>query len=557
MPQVRILSPRPRCRLAEVQEGTQVGAYKLLHQIGAGGMGAVWLAEHSMLGRRAAVKILHGEFTSRTEIVQRFFNEARAATAISDPGIVQVFDFGQHTDGTAYIVMELLEGQGLDRRVREHGPMHPADALRIIRQIAKSLGAAHTRGIVHRDLKPENIFLVRDDEVAGGERAKILDFGIAKLQGDTQGWRTNTSQVMGTPLYMSPEQCRGAGQVDQRTDIYSLGCLLFVLLTGRPPFIAEGSGELIAMHLREAPPHASQFNVRVPPKVDELVARCLAKDPGERFGNGIELANAVSDLLASLSTTPPRAITPAPPPRDALIGTASTTLSSSSGVMAAVAETRPSEVMHRRSRALPMVGGLIALAIVGFVVIVIAKNRPRVRTVDVDSSESVTSTKQPTTTPVIEPTTPPETQPTTTPVSTPSTADVSTRMLQVINGFLRWSATHAGAACPTAKDLAPLKLDDPWGHPMQLTCVDQPANQMIGIVSMGPDGIAGNRDDVASWTLPGDVTEAIAGSRWTARGAPKPKPKRGGGTTTGGATAPVIKDLDGDGIPEERTPTKN
>jgi len=538
-----------------------VGAYKLLHQIGAGGMGAVWLAEHTMLGRRAAVKILHGEYTHRSEIVQRFFNEARAATAISDPGIVQVFDFGEHTDGTAYIVMELLEGQGLDKRVRDHGPMHPADALRIIRQIAKSLGAAHTRGIVHRDLKPENIYLVKDDEVAGGERAKILDFGIAKLQGDNQGWRTNTSQVMGTPLYMSPEQCRGAGQVDQRTDIYSLGCMLFVLLTGRPPFIAEGSGDLIAMHLREAPPHASQFNVRVPAQVDDLISRCLAKDPGERFLNGTEMANAVSELLSSLSTLPPRAITPAPPASDPRIGTASTTLSSSSGVMAAVAEVQPTEV-PKRPRALAMIGGLVALAIVGFVAIVIARRPPPVRVVNVESSGSAKA--KPPEVPVTEPVAAAVTDAA---VTTASVGDprneISTRMLQVINGFLRWSATHAGAACPTAKDLAPLKLDDPWGHPMRLTCVDQPANQMIGIVSAGPDGVAGNRDDIASWTLSGDVTDAIAGPRWTARRATSSTTNRTGstagtGATTGttntdGTTGPKIRHDDGDGIPDVRT----
>jgi serine/threonine-protein kinase len=211
---------------------------------------------------------------------------------------------GPAEDGD-YLVLEFVEGTTLRARMEEG--LTKEEALNIVLQIARVLAVTHARGIVHRDLKPENIYLVRDDEVAGGERAKILDFGIAKLQGDTQGWRTNTSQVMGTPLYMSPEQCRGAGQVDQRTDIYSLGCLLFVLLTGRPPFLAEGSGELIAMHLREAPPHASQFNVRVPPSVDALIARCLAKDPAARYLNGIELANAASEVLSALSAELPRA----------------------------------------------------------------------------------------------------------------------------------------------------------------------------------------------------------------------------------------------------------
>src|SRR6476619_3928398 len=202
---------------------------------------------------RAAIKVLHASFTSRPDIVTRFFNEARAATAINDPGIVQIFDFGHHTDGSAYIVMELLDGEPLDHRIAR-GPMSVGDVLRIMRQVASALGAAHARGIIHRDLKPENIFLVRDPEVPGGERAKILDFGIAKLASADGGSKTQTSAVMGTPTYMSPEQCRGAGHVDQRSDVYALGCVLFALLVGRPPFLAEGIGDIIAMHLREQAP---------------------------------------------------------------------------------------------------------------------------------------------------------------------------------------------------------------------------------------------------------------------------------------------------------------
>src|SRR3954469_3298619 len=143
-------------------EGAQIGGYRVVRQIGEGGMGAVWLAEHSMLGRRAAIKILHSSYSQRPEIVTRFFNEARAATAISDPGIIQIFDFGYHSDGNAYIVMELLEGEPLDRRLRRVGPFAISDALRIVRQVANSLAAAHAHGIVHRDLKPENIILVPD-----------------------------------------------------------------------------------------------------------------------------------------------------------------------------------------------------------------------------------------------------------------------------------------------------------------------------------------------------------------------------------------------------------
>src|SRR5512147_583315 len=142
----------------QVFEGAPIGGYRVLRQIGEGGMGAVWLAEHAMLGRRAALKVLHPEYSSRPEIVTRFFNEARAATAIADPGIVQIFDFGHHVDGSAYIVMELLDGEPLDRRLKREGALSLADGLRLMRQVASTLGAAHACGIVHRDLKPENIF---------------------------------------------------------------------------------------------------------------------------------------------------------------------------------------------------------------------------------------------------------------------------------------------------------------------------------------------------------------------------------------------------------------
>jgi len=283
--------------------GSQIGAYRILDQIGEGGMGSVWLAEHMAIGRKAAVKLLHGEYSTRQEIVQRFFNEARAATQISDPGIVQIFDFGTTPTGQAYIVMELLDGEALDRRLARMGKLSVHDALRILRQVSSTLGAAHARGIVHRDLKPENIFMVRDPEVPGGERAKILDFGIAKLS-DNAGVKTQTNALMGTPQYMSPEQCRGSGGVDARSDVYALGCVLFALLTGEPPFVAEGHGELIVAHLQQPPPAVSSRTPHVPPAVDALAMKCLAKTPAERYATGTELAQAIGMLITSTSQPP-------------------------------------------------------------------------------------------------------------------------------------------------------------------------------------------------------------------------------------------------------------
>ncbi|HEV7555332.1 MAG TPA: serine/threonine-protein kinase, partial [Kofleriaceae bacterium] len=271
----------------------------------------VFLAEHTLLRRRAALKILHTTFSQRDDIVERFFNEARAATTIADPGIIQVFDFGYHSD-TAYIVMELLEGESLDGRLKRLGRLPAMDVLRLTRQLSLSLSAAHQRGVIHRDLKPENIFVVPDLEVFGGERTKILDFGIAKLSDlETNRLRTQTGLMMGTPVYMSPEQCRGSGSIDHRADIYSLGCVMFQMLTGRPPFDHEGGGELIAAHLKEIAPAPSTI-VEVLPAVDAIVARCLAKEPHERFSTMHELALELDQVLRT-GTFPPHAqLTPIP-----------------------------------------------------------------------------------------------------------------------------------------------------------------------------------------------------------------------------------------------------
>ncbi|MDQ3366624.1 MAG: protein kinase [Myxococcota bacterium] len=277
-----------------ITEGATVGAYRVLRKLGEGGMGVVYVAEHALLGRRAAIKVLLPELSANREIVQRFFNEARAVTQIADPGIVQIFDFGFHTDGSAFIVLELLEGESMDARLLRIGRFSPFDCLRLMRQICTSLQAAHAKGIVHRDLKPENIFIVGDPAVTGGERAKILDFGIAKLSAEEPGMmKTRTGMVMGTPVYMSPEQCRGAGEIDHRSDIYSVACVMMTMLTGAPPFHGEGSGDLIAAHLREPPPLASSRVHGLPPVIDQILQRSLAKSPNDRFGSMMELVETI------------------------------------------------------------------------------------------------------------------------------------------------------------------------------------------------------------------------------------------------------------------------
>ena len=220
-----------------------------------------------------------------------------------------IYDFGWHGDGAAYIVMEHLTGESMQARLR-NGRLPAPEAVRLVQQTAMAMAVAHAAGIIHRDLKPDNLFLVRDPVVAGGERIKILDFGIAKLLGDDHGnpARTRSGMIMGTPTYMSPEQCRGAGDIDHRTDIYALGCVLFHLLCGRLPFLARTPGDMIAAHLLETPPLPSMFAPHVSIELDEITTRCLAKRADDRYASMTELARALAGAggaLGEIASIPP------------------------------------------------------------------------------------------------------------------------------------------------------------------------------------------------------------------------------------------------------------
>ena len=267
--------------------GHVVGKYRVLDQLGEGGMGTVYRAEHVVLGSPAAVKILLPQFTQDHVVVDRFFQEARAASAIRHAGIVEVFDFGRLPNGQAYIAMELLRGEDLSMFLARHGTLELPLAAQIAMQMLAALNATHVLGVIHRDLKPDNIFLVPDRGAPGAIRVKILDFGIAKLTGRSlagQPGRPRTkNMILGTPAYMAPEQCRGGAEVDARADLYAVGCLLFELLTGRPPFVARGDGEVMAMHIYEPPPRLSNLAPHLPVELDALVAKLLTKDPADRI----------------------------------------------------------------------------------------------------------------------------------------------------------------------------------------------------------------------------------------------------------------------------------
>ena len=274
--------------------GQQFGNYRAISLLGEGGMGAVYLAEHPAIGRRVAVKVLHKNYIRDENLLTRFLNEARAANAIRHPNIIEILDSGTIADGTPFLVMELLEGESLGTRIRRVGALPMQSAVEFCYQTASALGAAHKKGIVHRDLKPDNLFVVPDPHDPERERIKVLDFGIAKLQQSANdSVKTRTGTLMGTPIYMSPEQCRGTKTVDHRSDIYSLGIIFFEMLCGQPPFVSEGFGELVNMHLNVAPPAPSTQNANVPPALDAIVLKMLSKNPDERFADMGELMTAL------------------------------------------------------------------------------------------------------------------------------------------------------------------------------------------------------------------------------------------------------------------------
>jgi eukaryotic-like serine/threonine-protein kinase len=278
--------------------GTTVGSYRITEKVSTGGMGTVFKAEHTLIGKHAAVKILHPELRNNRDVVQRFFNEAKATSQIKHPGIVEMFDFGYLDSGDGYIVMEFLDGMSLAQRMKRAGKMQESEAALILRSVCGALAAAHTKNIVHRDLKPDNIFLCPDPESPIGERPKLLDFGIAKLNvGSTGGPNaTKAGQVMGTPTYMSPEQCRGTGGIDQRADLYSIGCILFEMVAGRPPFTEQGAGELLGAHLYLEPKRPTEVGAMISRDAEELIMQLLQKDPDKRVQTAQELAKKFGEL---------------------------------------------------------------------------------------------------------------------------------------------------------------------------------------------------------------------------------------------------------------------
>jgi len=273
-----------------------------------GGMGAVYRGTHLMLGRPVAIKLIKPELVTSEAVVERFLREARSASQLSHPNIVTVHDLGRTDDGTLYIAMELVDGQSLKELVQKTGPLAQDRAIALTKGICAALTLAHRQGIVHRDLKPQNVMICPTAD--GGEIPKLLDFGIAKTFESDEPALTATGMVLGTPQYMSPEQAQGQ-TVDARSDLYALGIMLYEMLGGHVPFRDTSIPALLVKHMKEPPPPLSRIRAGLPAGLENVVLRCLEKDPAARFANADEVAKAL-DAASGVGAAP--AVSPPPPP---------------------------------------------------------------------------------------------------------------------------------------------------------------------------------------------------------------------------------------------------
>jgi serine/threonine protein kinase len=298
------------------------GRYYVLHKIGEGGMGVVYAAKHAVIERPLAIKVLKRDATRDPAIVRRFVQEAKAASRIGHPNIVDVTDFGTTADGMTYSVMEFVDGTTLSRAIKEGAPLPFERAVRIAAQIARALGAAHDKGIVHRDLKPENVFLI--DRDGRPDFVKIVDFGIAKVQpaaGAAEGPKlTRQGSIFGTPEYMAPEQANGRGDTDHRVDIYALGTILYEMICGRVPIKGGNMMQTIAMQMLDAakPPSVAYPELNVPPQLEAVIMCALAKNRDERYPRMSDMLGALDTIAGSLAAAagPTLSLQPLPPGAD-------------------------------------------------------------------------------------------------------------------------------------------------------------------------------------------------------------------------------------------------
>ncbi|MEZ4453529.1 MAG: serine/threonine-protein kinase [Nannocystaceae bacterium] len=307
--------PAPAGTSANLEGSLLLDRYQILSRLGAGGMGVVYLAEHITIKKRCAIKVLADEYAGKSDIVDRFLQEARAASMIAHENVVEITDFGKTPSGSVFFVMEMLAGEDLAGTLEREGPL-PWERVRgMMIQICRALGAAHDKGIIHRDMKPENCF--RIERSGSKDFIKVLDFGIAKVTGDEADGKglTRTGMIFGTPEYMSPEQAQGV-RVDHRADIYAVGIILYELLTGRVPFTADTFMGVLTKHMFEVPPAPTSVapGVKIPREAEAVILKALQKDRDLRFGSMKEMQAAIEavgtgaravDVVAEKIVRPP------------------------------------------------------------------------------------------------------------------------------------------------------------------------------------------------------------------------------------------------------------
>jgi serine/threonine-protein kinase len=282
----------------EVYEAKQLGQYRLIKPLGTGGMGEVYLAEHRMLKRPCAIKLIHPDQAGDPQVLARFEREVRMTARLSHWNTVEIFDYGRTDDGTFYYVMEYLPGLSLEALLERHGPLPAERVVHLLRQTCQGLREAHAIGLIHRDIKPANVFAAQ----RGGlyDVAKLLDFGLVKPLVETASARlTQEGAISGTPLFMSPEQARGRGDLDARSDIYSLGAVAYALVTGRPPFDSTNPMEVMMAHVRDEVVRPSEHQADVPADLEGVILRCLAKKPDDRFQDVDSLEQALAECAAA------------------------------------------------------------------------------------------------------------------------------------------------------------------------------------------------------------------------------------------------------------------